>query len=158
MFNIGIMISSHFVELKQGFCEHKRLSISHFEPVKFVLHTHSNCVRLLLLNLQFHTPQTPNSDQEEVRYGPFSDGEADRVTKRPVGPVGGLRGGRGRMRRQSTSSYCGTTTTTSSNVGGVGGVDFPPHYVTLSRATLDQVRYRKQNFTDRIVRLDCLPN
>ena len=69
-----------------------------------------------------------------VRYGPFSDGEADRVAKRPVGPTTSARGGRGRARRQSTSSFSGM----SNNVVGVG-VDFPPHYVTLSKATLDQV-------------------
>ena len=96
-------------------------------------------------------PQTPNSDQEEMRYGPFSDGEADRVMKKPGGMVGGTRGGRGRARRQSTSSYC-----SSSNV-----VDFPPHYVTLSRATLDQmsreangyIGYRHQQFEHRQIQV-----
>ncbi len=97
---------------------------------------------------QFGIPQTPNSDQEEIRYGPFSDGEADRVTKRPTG--GNLRGGRGRFRRQSTSSYCGTTSNVVSTSNFVAsssnGDDFPPHYVTLSRATLDQVRSPFLNF------------
>ena len=65
-----------------------------------------------------------------MRYGPFSDGEAERVNKRPMSA--GSRGGRGRARRQSTSSYCGT-----SNVDD--GHHVPPHYVTLSRATLDQM-------------------
>ena len=66
-----------------------------------------------------------SNDSEEVRYGPFSDGEGDRITRKPQ---------KNRNRRPSFPM-------SSSIIDGIhpqhfGGI-VPPHYVTLSRATTE---------------------
>ena len=66
-----------------------------------------------------------SNDSEEVRYGPFSDGEGDRITRKPQ---------KGRSRRPSFPM-------STNIIDGIHPQHFagivPPHYVTLSRATTE---------------------
>ena len=72
--------------------------------------------------------QHKDAEHEEVRYGPFSDGEGDRITRRPQ---------KNRSRRPSFPM-------SSNIIDGMppqyfGGV-VPPHYVTLSRAATEALK------------------
>ena len=64
-----------------------------------------------------------SNDTEEIRYGPFSDGEGDRITRKPQ---------KNRSRRPSFPMSNNIIDGIHPQLGIV-----PPHYVTLSRATTE---------------------
>ena len=69
--------------------------------------------------------QHKDAEPEEVRYGPFSDGEGDRISRRPH---------KNKSRRPSFP--ISSTILDGLHPQYLGGM-VPPHYVTLSRATTE---------------------
>ena len=72
--------------------------------------------------------QHKDGDPEDIRYGPFSDGEGGRITKRPQRNLG--------VRRPSFP-MSNTIMDGAPPIHHFGGSIIPPHYVTLSRATME---------------------
>ena len=71
--------------------------------------------------------QHKDVDPEDIRYGPFSDGEGDRITRRPQ-----------KIRNRRPSFPMSNTIIDGVHSQHIPGM-VPPHYVTLTRATSEAI-------------------